>query len=124
MKLTPFGILFAVIATLAIIYVLQRLRRDAIGIRAAVTWLLLWLAIGFFSLFPTFLDTMMQLAQMENRVLFILLTAVLILFALVFNLSSRLDHQQRDIARLVQELSILNARLDDTNPPSRENDKK
>lgn len=112
MKITPVTLLFVFSSIIALYYTVGRLKKDTIGIRSAVIWFLLWLFIGFFSLFPKLLNAAMRIAQMENRMFFILITAVFILFALAFNLSSRIDHLQRNISRLIQEISILNAKLE------------
>ena len=73
MKITPFGIIFAVLAIVAIIYIWERLRQDLLGVRSAVIWLFLWFFVGFFSLFPDLLNVAMRVAQMENRMSFVLL---------------------------------------------------
>jgi len=56
----------------------------------------------------------MRLAQMKSRMFFILVAAVFILFALVFNLTSKLDRMERNIAKIIQELAILDHRLGNT----------
>ncbi len=113
MKITPVTLIFVFCSLIAIYYTIGRLKKDTIGIRSAVIWFLLWLFIGFFSLFPNLLNAVMRIAQMENRMFFILITAVFILFALAFNLSSRIDHLQRNISRLIQEIAILNQKNDE-----------
>ncbi len=129
MKITPITLIFVFSSAIAVYYTIGRLKKDTIGIRSAVIWFLLWLFIGFFSLFPSLLDAVMRIAQMEDRMFFILITAVFILFALVFNLSSRIDHLQRNISRLIQEIAVLNsnnqeANLTKINNPPQNNTKK
>ena len=93
------------------------------GIRSAIVWLLMWFGIGFFSLFPSLLNSIMRLAQMENRMFFILVLAVFLLFALVFNLSSRIDKMQTTLAKLIQEMAIMNYRMDGFNEKKSEEHK-
>lgn len=112
MKITSISLLFSFISLLAISFILNSLRRESMGIRSAIVWLLLWSGIGFFILFPSLLNSVMRLAQMENRMFFILVLAVFILFALVFNLSSRIDKVQRTLAKLVQEMAIRNYKIE------------
>ena len=107
MKITSFTLLLLTISILFIAYTIYRLRADKIGILSAIIWVILWLGIGFFGLFPNLLDPLMQLAQMKNRMFFILLVAVMVLFMLIFNLSSKMDRMQRTSAKLIQELSLL-----------------
>ncbi len=79
MKLTPFSIFIVILSILAIALILTRLRKDAIGIRSATIWIMLWFGIGFFGLFPALLNTGMHVAQMGNRMIFVLVIAVFIL---------------------------------------------
>ncbi len=113
MKLTTATIILALAASLGIGFILRALHSDTIGIRAALTWIGLWIVIGLFSLVPVALDPLMRLAQMQSRTFFIVLCALLILFALVFSIHSRLDRLERDRARILQELSLLIHRLDE-----------
>jgi len=113
MKLTTATIIIALSAAFGIGFILRALHRDAIGIRAALTWIGLWIIIGLFSLMPAALDPFMHLAQMQSRTFFIVLSALLVLFALVFSIHSRLDRLERDRARILQELSLLVHRLED-----------
>jgi hypothetical protein len=110
MKLTIITAFFAVFSASMIIYIFSRIKRETIGFRSALVWLSLWLGIGFFSIFPGLLDWATRVAQMELRIFFVLLVAVFILFAIVFNLSSRLDRMQRNLERVVQELAMTNYR--------------
>lgn len=112
MKITSISLLFSFLSLSAIVYTLNNLKKESMGIRSAIVWLLLWIAIGFFILFPSLLDSAMRLAQMENRMFFILIVAVFILFALVFNLSSKIDKLQRSLGKLVQEIAIMNYRME------------
>ena len=112
MKLTITTIIIALAAALSIGRILYNVKREALGIRAAMVWLFIWFCIGFFALFPELLNMAMRIAQMESRMFFILLLAVFILFAIVFNITSRLEHMQRDLAKLVRETSLINLRIE------------
>ena len=114
MKITTITILFAVIAILETGRTFYRLKKDLIGLRSALVWILMWLAILVFSLFPHLLDQLMRVAQMQNRMFFLLVIAVFILYALVFNLTSRLDNMRRDLAKAIQALSLLGYQKDQT----------
>ena len=107
MKITPFSLIFAMAACVAIGLTLYKVKRDELGFRSALVWIFLWACIVLLSFFPGLLNSLTRLAQVPNRVIFILIVAVFILFALIFNLSSRLDKSQRNIAKLVQEIAIL-----------------
>lgn len=112
MKFTSITLIFTAISAIAIYVTYEGLKRETIGIRSGLVWFALWFGIGFFSLFPGLLNTLMHLAQMQNRMFFILLTAVFILFSLVFNMNYRMEKMQRTISRLAQELAITNYKLE------------
>ena len=111
--LTTITILFVAIAVFELCRTLYRLKKDSIGIRSALVWTIMWLAILVFSIFPSLLDNLMYVAQMQNRIFFLLIVAVFILYAIVFNLSTRLDEMRRDLSKTVQRLGLLDYKADD-----------
>ena len=117
MKITTLTVLFLLLSCLAIWRIVLNLKRESIGIRSALIWIVLWLSIGVFAIFPDLLNSAMRLAQMESRIFFILVMAVFILFALVFDLVSRMDTMQRNMSKLVQEIALINSKIEE---PSKE----
>ncbi|MFP4041083.1 MAG: DUF2304 domain-containing protein, partial [Desulfosudaceae bacterium] len=75
-------------------------------------WIAIWGSICVFGIFPDVLNVAMGLVQMQNRMFFILIIAVFILFALVFNQATQLDNMDRNIRRLVREVALLNYKLE------------
>lgn len=112
MKLTSVTLFFAVFSLCMIFNIARRVKQERTGIRSALVWFILWGAIGFFSLFPGLLNWATRFAQMESRIIFILLLAVFVLFAFMFSVTTRLDRQQRNIEKLVQEIALANFRID------------
>lgn len=106
MKLTVMSIMISLISVLEISRTLLKVKNDRVGIRTAGVWTFMWFAICLASLFPGILDRFMHMAQMYDRMFFVLVLAVFILFALVFELSTKLDKMQRDMGRIVQEISL------------------
>ncbi len=112
MKITSATIFLTIFSLAAIIYTFKSIKNDTISIRSAVVWFFLWFIIGFFSLFPSLLDSIMLLAQMQNRMFFISLLAVFTLFALVFNINAKIENTQRMISKLAQEIAIINYKIE------------
>src|SRR6516162_7726567 len=104
MKITAFTVLICLFAVISLVSLLRRVRRDGLGFRSALIWAVLWLSIAVFSVFPDLLNELMEAAEMENRLFFLLVIAVLVLSALVFNLTSRVDRLSRDVGLTVREL--------------------
>jgi hypothetical protein len=111
MKITAFTVLICLFAVISLVSLLRRLRRDGLGFRSALIWAVLWLSIAVFSVFPDLLNELMEAAGMENRLFFLLVIAVLVLSALVFNLTSRIDRLSRDVGLAVRELAIIAHRV-------------
>jgi len=106
MKLTTMTVLLVALCAAALVTVFLLTRDERLGIRAAGFWCLLWVALGFFSLFPGTLDTLMHVAQMQDRPFFLSMCGILVLLALVFNLNTALDTTRRQFGQLVQELAL------------------
>jgi hypothetical protein len=112
MTLTPLTVLIVAFALFEIVRVLLRISQDRMGIRSGLVWAVAWLAVGSVAIFPDLLNWVLEISQMQNRLLFALVLAVLFLLALVFGLTSRLERAERAMWRAHQELAIANARLD------------
>jgi hypothetical protein len=112
MKLTVVTLFFAGFSLCMIYVIARRIKQEKIGIRSAMVWFFLWICIGFFSLFPGLLDWAARLAQMESRIIFVLLFAVFVLFAFMFNVTTRLEKMQRNVEKLSQEIALVNFRAD------------
>lgn len=112
MKITSITLFFAVFSLCMIVNIALRVKQERTGIRSALIWFFLWGFIGFFSLFPELLDWATKFAQMESRIIFVLLFAVFVLFAFMFSVTTRLDRMQRNIEKLTQEIALTNFRRD------------
>ena len=74
---------------------------------AAFTWFLLWTGIGVFSLFPSLLDRIIALLQMESRIIFVLLVAVFVLLLWIFKLNLQLYQIQTNWQNVVREKAVF-----------------
>jgi len=112
MKITSISIIFFIIACFSMWRTIVKIKKETIGMRSGILWIVMWAGVGFFSLFPELLDIAVRLAQMKIRIVFILLVTVFILFALVFDYASRMDSMQRNIVKLAREIAIINYKLE------------
>lgn len=100
------------IFSIFIIAVAVRLfRRNRLATRIFLMWVAIWLAIGFFALFPSFLDKLMQLVVMENRQFFLTTSAIVLLYVLMFYITSTVSRTDRKMSKLTREIAILNFKL-------------
>jgi|APSaa5957512535_1039671.scaffolds.fasta_scaffold103350_1 hypothetical protein len=122
MKITVMTIIISGLSSIEIYRIVNKCKHSRIGIRSASMWIIMWGAIGVCSVCPSLLNYFVDISQMGNREFFILLISVLLLFALMFNISSRQEKNQRDIAKIVQELGILKSNACN-DPSNKKNDK-
>lgn len=107
MKITPLTIFLAFFSAGAATYLVLRLRQAAIGYRTALIWIFLWLSIGIFSIFPDLLDLIIGYLQMDERINFVLLSAVFVLLLFVFDLNMRLYQMQHNWQKVVREKAVF-----------------
>jgi hypothetical protein len=112
MKITLFTVIICVFASASLIRLLWRVARDGMALRSALVWIIMWLSLAVFSIFPDLLNHLVTAAGMEDRLSFLLITAVLALTALLFNLTSRVDRMHRDVGLAIREIAVANYRID------------
>jgi hypothetical protein len=106
MKITTMTILLVLISVGGIWTIIHNLRHDRIGLRAAAIWIILWIGVGFFSIYPTAFYLLMSIAQMSDPLFFVSLCGILVLLALVFGLTTELEKTRKQLAHLIQELAL------------------
>jgi len=112
MKITPITIFFFLCSMAAVFNIITRFRRNLTGLRSAVTWIIVWLLISLGAIFPWMVDGISRIGMMKDRMLFILVVANFVLFALLFNLTFRVERLQRNLTRTIQDLALANIQID------------
>ena len=112
MNLKLGAIIIAISALLAIFLTIRIFRKNRLSTRFFLIWLFIWFSIGFFALFPSVLDKLMKLANMGNRLFFLTSGAILILYIMIFYLTSTLSRMNRKISRLTIEIALINFNLE------------
>ena len=112
MKITVFTVIICVFAGFSLVRLVSRVAADRMALRSALVWMVTWTSLAVFSIFPDLLNELVATAGMENRLFFVLTVAVLALFALLFNLTSRIDRMHRDIGLAIRELAVATYRID------------
>jgi hypothetical protein len=106
MRITAIRVLVFVASCLSIWFAVRKLRKDALGIRSTGIWIGLFSAIAIASVFPELFNYLEPLTGMKNRMFLVLLVGILILYAMLFNITSRIEKIERSIRKLVQERAI------------------
>ena len=110
MRITAIRILVFVASCLSVWFAVRKLRKDSLGVRSTAIWIGLFSAIAIASVFPEMFNYIEPLTGMKNRMFLVLLVGILILYAMLFNITSRIEKLERNIRKLVQERAI--GRLD------------
>lgn len=108
MKITIIRMLVFLASCLSIWFTLRKYKENALGFRSTLVWVILFFAIALSSIFPEVPDSVSPVLGMKNRMFFVLLVGILVLYALLFNVTSRLDKIERNIRKLVQDRALDN----------------
>ena len=108
---TVFIIIFLV-GILAILQIWYLFKNERTTIKNAIFWTVLWILVGIGILVPNSIDFAMKIFRMENRLFFISVFGILILLGIVYSLSISQKKTERTVAKLVQEMAILNYKFD------------
>lgn len=109
---TKLGAFFIVaFAIIIMAKTVEMFRKDKLSTRLFILWLLTWFAVGFFALFPSMLDKIMKFLNMGDRPFFITIAAILVLYMMIFYITSNIARANRRISKLVQETAILEYKL-------------
>lgn len=101
--------------------------KERTSIRSTLLWVVLWFTIGIFGLFPDLIDYLMLGSMMRNRMFFLFLVAILILYAMFFGQMTESFESRRKINRLAQELAFIKYKLEygeDPDPSEQDDEQK
>lgn len=104
-------VLVALVAVAALFLSVWLFRRNRLSTRVFMMWLVVWLAMGVFAAFPSLLDYLMRLVSMRDRLVFLFMSSIIVLFALVFYLSAVIANTSRRLDKLTQQIALLIYRL-------------
>lgn len=120
---TVFVIVF-IIGLLAIFRIWYFFKNERTTIKNAIFWTVLWIIVGIGILVPNSINLVMKIFMMENRLFFISIVGILIILVIVYDLSLSQKRTERIVAKLVQEMAILNYKLDKNINPKEQDDEK
>jgi hypothetical protein len=56
---------------------------------------------------------------MKKRLIFIMFIAILILLALLFNLTNKIEYLQRNLVKLAREIAAINYKVENPDPDNK-----
>ena len=109
-----YSILFPIISIMAIIIFFIRFRRGKISLSSFLVWLIVWIFVIIFSLFPEFSMVFADAFGITRGLDFIIIVALALLFYFGVKLYYKIDKLEDDVNTIVKELAINNEiRLND-----------
>jgi len=111
MSLTVLNYLVFIGSSFAVARTVYNFRTDKSSLRSSILWIFLWTSIGVVSIVPNLLDYILIVVKWQRRLNIALVIAVIILFALLFKLSSQIDRIEREASRSIQESALLNYKI-------------
>ena len=101
------------VTTFVLIFsLLRRIKRGEISFTNCLFWFIIWLSMGFFGMFPKYVDMVMGIVSMQQREFFISISALFIIYLQVFNMYCEQTRNRRLLEKLTQEIAIVNYRLE------------
>jgi len=107
-----FKYLILALVSLTLFRLLYLLRKERVTLLPTLFWGVLWGVIGFFTIFTRWADTLMNSLMMENRMEFILIGGLLLLYVIVYNFSLALKQIEQKLSKLVQAMALLEYELE------------
>jgi hypothetical protein len=108
MSLTPYQVVAPLVSLVAIMYAWNLVFRQKKTIWEAILWTMFWGAISVIALFPNVLTYLQWITGIKSQVNAVLVTAMGILFFMVFYLVVRLEELEQRQTRIVRKIALQN----------------
>ena len=103
----------SIAAFILLMIIIFCLKKNSMSVKNSVAWLLLPVVFIIIALFPEPFENLANALGFETFSNFIFVVIIALLIILCFSLTITISHQQSQIIKLIQELSIL--KKDNTN---------
>ena len=105
--MTGIQIEMSIAALLLFIIIIISLARNSMSVKNSIAWLLLPIVFLLVAIFPEPLSAFANFLGFETLANFIFLATIALLILICFFLTISLSRQQKEITKLIQEMSIL-----------------
>lgn len=100
-------IVVAVIILLALLGIINMVRKEALDLKFALSWLVVGIVVLILDVFPGIMNYLVHLLGIELPVNMMFFFGFCFTLFLVFTLTVKVSRQSEQIKRLVQELALL-----------------
>lgn len=104
-------IIVAVVIVLALFWIANMVRKEALDIKFALSWLTVGSAVLVLDLFPGIMDYLVHLLGIELPVNMMFFFGFCFTLLLLFILTVKVSKQEEHIKRLTQEMALLEERV-------------
>lgn len=108
-----YQIIILIISIIAIVLATHQYRKDSLNVMTLISWVLIWILIIIFSLFPQISTIFASIFGLGRGLDALYIFAVIISFYIMFKLYNKIDEQKKRIDNLVSQLAIYENEQDD-----------
>lgn len=116
-------ILIVLVALLAMLYVINKVRKNGIELRYSLLWLLLGGGIIVFACFPQIINWLSHALGISQPVNMLFFAGFCFLLPIIFSLSVAVSRLSNKAKRMTQELALLNKELERIGKESQKKEK-
>lgn len=98
--------LISIIAALAIINAIGKLRQKTFTLPVFIVWATLWAAMGVVVWYPNITDTVANILRVGRGADAVLYISLIVIFYLLFRISARTEKIHQDVTRLARAVAI------------------
>ena len=106
MQVKTISIVICFLAFAFIAHSVRQFKNNQISIKDLSLWAGIWILIGFFALFPQYLDVLMRTTMMKDRMTFLLVSSSVLLYVLLFRINLMQKKAEKRLTRLIQEIAL------------------
>ena len=113
-------IIVAIILVLGLLYVISLARNNRLELRHAISWILVGITVLILDCFPVLMEKLSELLGIASPVNMMFFLAFLFSLVIILVMSVALSIASSSIKKLVQEIGILKARVDELENKTRD----
>lgn len=98
--------LLSLAALFGLLWTVSRFRKRQVSVWVAGLWVLLWLAVGVVALIPELTSRLADLLGIGRGADVVVYSAIVVIIALLFRMSVRIEQLDRAITKVTRELAL------------------
>jgi hypothetical protein len=106
-------LIVAVIIVLAIIYIINKVRKGQVDLKYSLTWFAIGIIYLLFDLIPQFQKGLCKLLGISTPQNMLIFLAIGLIFVILFQVTVIVSNLSKKNRKLIQEIGIVNKELED-----------